>query len=46
MVMVYLNGQGLPISDHSAQLNHRLHLRDGTLDALVDQTLPVTQRHE
>lgn len=39
--MIYLDWQGLPVSDHSAQLNHRLHLRDGALDAFVNQILPV-----
>lgn len=41
--MVYLDGQGLPVSDHSSQLNHRLHLRDGTLNTFVNQTLSVKQ---
>lgn len=38
-VITYLDGQGLPVSNHSAQLDHRLHLTHGTLDALVNQTL-------
>lgn len=44
--MIYLHRQGLPVSDHSPQLDHRLHLRDGVLNALVNQTLPVKQKHE
>lgn len=38
-VITYLDGQGLPVSNHSAQLDHRLHLRHSTLDALVNQAL-------
>lgn len=38
-VTTYLDGHGLPVSNHSAQLDHRLHLRHSTLDALVNQTL-------
>lgn len=45
-LMIHLDGQGLPVSDHSAQLNHRLHLRDSTLDALVNHTLPEKQKHK
>ena len=45
-LMIYLDGQCLPVSDHSSQLDHRLHLRDSVLNALVNQTLPVNQRDE
>lgn len=38
-VITDLDGQGLPVSNHSAQLDHRLHLRHSTLDALVNQAL-------
>lgn len=41
--MIHLDGKGFPVSNHSAQLNHRLHLRDRALNALVNQTLP--ERH-
>lgn len=44
-LMVHLDGQGLPVSDHSAELDHRLHLRDGALNALVNHTLPEKQTH-
>lgn len=40
-MVIYLDRQGLPVSDHSAQLNHRLHPRDGAFNALVNQILPV-----
>lgn len=46
MLMIHLDRQGLPVSDHSAQLNHRLHLGDGILNALVNHTLPEKQKHE
>lgn len=39
-LMIHLDGQSLPVSDHSAELNHRLHLRDCALNALVNQILP------
>lgn len=43
--MTHLDGQRLSVSDHSAQLDHRLHLRDSTLNALVNHTLPGKQKH-
>lgn len=42
--LTHLDGQGLPLSDHSAQLNHGLHLGDGALDALVNQTFPEEEK--
>lgn len=44
--MIHLDGQGLPVPDHSAKLNHRLHLADSALNALVNQTLPEKQKSE
>lgn len=44
-LMIHLDGQGLSVSNHSAQLNHRLHLTDSILNALVNQTLPEKQKH-
>lgn len=36
-MITYLDGHGLSVSNHSAQLDHRLHLRNSVLDALVNQ---------
>lgn len=44
-VITCLDGHGLPVSNHSAQLDHRLHLRHSTLDALVNQTLSEKKKH-
>lgn len=38
-VITCLDWHSLPVSNYSAQLDHRLHLRHSTLDALVNQTL-------
>lgn len=43
--MIHLDRQGLPVSDNSAKLNHRLHLGDSALNALVNQTLSEKQKH-
>lgn len=43
-VITYLDGHGLPVSNHSAQLDHRLHLGHSALDALVNQTLSVKKQ--
>lgn len=43
-LIIHLDGQGLSVSNHSAQLNHRLHLRDSVLNALVNHTLPEKKR--
>ncbi len=41
----HLDGKGLPVSDHTAQLDDRLHPRHGALDALVNQRLPDKHTH-
>lgn len=40
LTLTHLDGQGLPLSDDSTQLNHRLHLGNRALDALINQTFP------
>lgn len=45
-VITCLDGHGLPVSNHSAQLDHRLHLRHSTLDALVNQTLSENKKQK